>query len=336
MRHLTIGRSALFALIAALVVIASITGMGNAGADEHDRNTNRVRIVAQRIADGRIEFALLQATAQWQTAQLELNWSGSRILPAKRFFPAEPAHSGWHRASWQTLTSGDGTEFVVRIVARRLDAAIIEFGLQANGQTAPYLPDSRFFPANTAVGRWLRSSEINLNNVRDPVPANVPVRTGEVVLRSGNLDGYAWNGLEPTLYYGTEDDPLDDTLFTGVVARAKTDDDLYDTIRLQAACFPSGEYGVQFWEDGLPYDGGDPISVRYRINDGEVVSESWWASRDGDAVFTSADFERAIAGADKLVVRMSFYSRTLTATFTGLRAMWNTPVQPNLDYCGRY
>ena len=336
MRHIIIGRGALFALIAVLAVIASITGMGNAGADEHDRNTNRVRIVAQRIDDGRIEFALLQATAQWQAAQLELNWSGSRILPAKRFFPAEPAHNGWHRASWQTLTAESGAEFVVRIVARRLDDGRTEFGLQAHGQTAPYLPGSRFFPANTAVGRWLRSSEINLDEVSDPVPANVPLRTGEVVLRSGNLDGYTWNGLEATLYYGTKDDPLDDTLLTWVGARAKTDDDLYDTVRLQAACFPNGWYSVQLWEDSLPYDGGDPVFVRYRINDGEVVAESWWASRDGDAVFTSADFERAIAGADKLVVRMSFYSRTLTATFTGLRAMWNTPVQPNLDYCGRY
>ena len=334
MRYLTIGRSALFALAMLATIIAAIVGTGSAGADEHDLNTNRVLITAQRIDNGRIEFALLQAT--WPTGQDELDWSGSRILPATRFFPAEPAHNGWHRASWQTLTSGDGTEFVVRIVARRLDDGRTEFGLQANGQTAPYLPASRFFPANAAVGRWLRSSEINLNNVSDPVPANVPVRTGEVVLRSGNLDGYTWNGLEAILYYGTEDDPLDDTLFTWVGARANTDDDLYDTIRLQAACFPSGEYGVQFWEDGLPYDGDDPVSVRYRINDGEVVAESWWASRDGDSVFPSAEFELAIAGADKLVVRMSFYSRTLTATFTGLRAMWNTPVQPNLDYCGRY
>ena len=334
MGHLTIGRSALLVLTTALAAIASIIGTGSAGADEHDLNANRVRITAQRIDDGRIEFALLQAT--WPTGQDELDWTGSRILPAKRFFPAEPAHNGWLRASWQTLTTGDRTEYVVRIVARRLDDGRTEFGLQANGQTALYLPDSRFFPVSTTVGRWLRSSEINLVEVSDPVPANVPVRTGEVVLRSGNLDGYTWNGLEATLYYGTEDDPLDDTLFTWVGARAQTDDDLYDTIRLQAACFPSGEYGVQFWEDGLPYDGGDSISVRYRINDGEVVAESWWASRDGDSVFVSAEFERAIAGADKLVVRMSFFSRTLTATFTGLRAMWNTPVQPNLDYCGRY
>lgn len=335
MQHLTIRRSALFALIAALAVFATLAGTGSAGADEHDLNTNRVRITAQRIDNGRIEFALLQAT--WPTGQDELDWSGSRILPATRFFPAEPAHNGWHRASWQTLTSGDGTEFVVRIVARRLDDGRTEFGLQANGQTAPYLPASRFFPANAVVGRWLRSSEINLNNVSDPVPANVPVRTGEVVLRSGNLDGYTWNGLEPSLYYGTETDPLDGTLRTWVVARVTTDDNLYDTLRFQAGCY-DGDYFVSFWEDSLPYVGsGDWVPVRYRIDDSEIVSDSWVASSGNeDNVHTSRQFEREIAGADKLVVRMSFYSRTLTATFTGLRAMWNTPVQPNLDYCGRY
>ena len=326
MRHIIIGRGALFALIAVLAAFASIVGWDTASAQSSADDPNSVRITARFVEDGRIEFALLHR-------------SDSPILPSKRYFPASPSDDRWLYASAQTLTADDGTVYTVRIAARRLADGRTEFGMQAQratGWSNAHLPTSRFFPANTAVGRWLRSSQILLTEVGDPVPANVPLRTGEIFLRHANLDGYAWNGLEPSLYYGTENDPLDDTLFTWVVARANTDDDLYNTIRLQAACFPSGEYGVQFWEDGLPYDGGDPVSVRYRINDGEVVAESWWASRDGDSVFASAEFERAIAGADKLVVRMSFYSRTLTATFTGLRAMWNTPVQPNLDYCGRY
>ena len=46
-----------------------------------------------------------------------------------------------------------------RIVARRLDDGRTEFGWQpANGERI--LPRVRYFPAGTAVDRWLRSSEI--------------------------------------------------------------------------------------------------------------------------------------------------------------------------------
>lgn len=339
MRQLIIGRRPLFALITALAAIAGIIGTDNTRAvlPENDE----VSISARILDDGRIEFALWHVNLEWDSSY-QSEYVPGRVLPAARYFPSTPEEGRWLYSSVERVSfdrPGNFSSYDVRIAARRLPDGRTEFGLRrwlTTQWSDVLLPDSRFFPTNTAVGRWLRSSEISLTDVTDPVPTNVPVRTGDVVLRSANLDGYTWNGLEASLYYGTEDDPLDDTLFTWVGARTKTDDSLYDTIRIQAACLPSGSYNIQFWEDSLPYDGGDPVSVRYRIDDGEVSAESWYASRDGDSVFSSDEFERAIIGADKLVVRMSFYSRTLTATFTGLRAMWNTPVQPNLDYCGRY
>ena len=46
-----------------------------------------VRIVAQRVADGRTEFALQQRGADGR-------W-GERMLPTRRFFPANVAHGRW-------------------------------------------------------------------------------------------------------------------------------------------------------------------------------------------------------------------------------------------------
>ena len=62
-------------------------------------------------------------------------------------------------------------DVTVRIVARKLADGRVEFGLrqvQADGTYGPeILPRSRFFPADAAVGRWLRSSPLDLV---DPTP----------------------------------------------------------------------------------------------------------------------------------------------------------------------
>ena len=338
MRQLITERRALFALVAALATIASIIGEGAASAQTDSLDTNRVKIIARLLDGGRIEFALLQA--RYDRSTQALDWSGNPIKPSSRYFPASPDGNGWLYASPQALRVGGSIEYTVRIAARRLADGRTEFGLQprvGTGWGSMHLPPSRFFPADVVPGGgWLRSSEINLVDVDDPVPANVPV-SATAILRRADLDGYSWNGLEPTLYYGTKTDELDDTLFTWVVARARTDDRLWDTIRLQAGCL-DGRHHIWFWEDSLPFVASrDLVSVRWRIDDGEIVAERWSeSSGNEDTVYPSDRFKQAVVGADKLVVRMSFYSHTLTATFTGLRAMWNTPVQPNLDYCGRY
>lgn len=340
MRSLTIGRNVLLALVAALAAIAGISG-GQALADEHDTGTNRVRIVARLLEDARIEFALLHA--QWVDDDAPLSWSSAPILPRQRYFPASPRGDRWLYASPQTITTGGGAEYTVRIAARRLANGRTEFGLQVrqgSGWGATHLPASRFFPADAAPGGgWLRSSEINLDDAFNPVPDNVPIiaSSNGVVLRSGDLDNNRWNGLEPTLYYGTDRDALTDELRTWVVARARTDRSLWSTIRLQVGCY-GGVYFVSMWENILPDAGSDRVvSVRYHIDDGAAVEDAWPASDESDDIFVASDgFEQALRNANKLLVRLSFDSITLTATFTGLRELWTTPVQPNLDYCGRY
>ena len=63
-------------------------------------------------------------------------------------------------------------DVTVRIVARKLDDGRVEFGLrqeQADGTYGPeILPRARFFPTDAAVGRWLRSSPLDLV---DPTPS---------------------------------------------------------------------------------------------------------------------------------------------------------------------
>ena len=340
MRRLTIGRNVLLALVAALAAIAGVIG-GQVLADNHDTGANRIRIVARLLGDARIEFALLHAQRVGDDARLD--WSSAPILPRQRYFPASPRDDRWLYASPQMITTGGGAEYTVRITARRLANGRTEFGLQARqggGWGATHLPSSRFFPADAAPGRgWLRSSEINLDAVFNPVPDGVPViaPSDGVVLQRDDLDNNRWNGLEGTLYYGTERDALTDELRTWVVARARTYNSLWGTIRLQVGCY-GGVYFVSMWENVLPDAGSDRVvSVRYHIDDGAAVEDAWSASDESDNDFiASDDFGRALRNANKLLVRLSFDSITLTAAFTGLREMWSTPVQPNLDYCGRY
>ena len=63
-------------------------------------------------------------------------------------------------------------DVTVRIVARQLDDGRVEFGLRQEQADGSYgdeiLPRSRFFPADAEVGRWLRSSPLDLV---DPTPS---------------------------------------------------------------------------------------------------------------------------------------------------------------------
>ena len=125
-----------------------------------------VRITAQRVADGRTEFALQQRGEDG-------GW-GARILPARRFFPANVAHGRWLVSAPLTIQAqADSMSAAtpdplseVRITARRLGDGRTEFGLQQRGSDGQWgerlLPQRRFFPANVATGRWLVSSPLTI------------------------------------------------------------------------------------------------------------------------------------------------------------------------------
>ena len=122
---------------------------------------SQIRVVARRIADGRTEFAV-------QLRRVGAEW-GERVLPDRRYFPAEAAEDRWLRSSPVSVEEWVGTGAgvrEVRVVARRLGDGRTEFGLRFRGEDGVWsgtrLPQRRFFPAEVAVDRWLVSSPLDI------------------------------------------------------------------------------------------------------------------------------------------------------------------------------
>ena len=101
-------------------------------------------------------------------------------------------------------------DVTVRIVARQLADGRVEFGLrqeQANGTYGEtILPRSRFFPADAEVGRWLRSSPIDLTAAPRATPTRTPsTSTGDWEYFTGanvegNFEGYGLYAFEHSGY----------------------------------------------------------------------------------------------------------------------------------------
>lgn len=72
------------------------------------------------------------------------------------------------------------SDVTIRIVAQRLEDGRVEFGViqqQPNGTWSDrILPRARYFPADAEVGRWLRSSPIDLASTG--TTQSTPARTG--------------------------------------------------------------------------------------------------------------------------------------------------------------
>ena len=118
------------------------------------------RIVAQLLADGRIEFGFQPEGRE-------------RILPRSRFFPTNSV-GAWLVSSAVTH-EGDN---LGRITAMRHDDGRVEFGFIPTGGER-ILPRSRFFPVDARVNRWLRSSVINVSDVSAPAVGESEPATSE-------------------------------------------------------------------------------------------------------------------------------------------------------------
>ena len=161
-------RPAAVVLLVVLIVSAIPTAAAAqevVGDTAGDASEVEVRIVARRLASGRVEFGLQQRGGDG-------SW-GDRLLPSRRFFPADAGVGRWLSSSRLVLSvdatafEDPGAEVDVRIVARRLASGRVEFGLQQRGGDGSWgerlLPSRRFFPPATGVGRWLSSSRLVLS-----------------------------------------------------------------------------------------------------------------------------------------------------------------------------
>ena len=145
--------------VAGLLAVLGVTAITASGAGHE----TEVRITAQRLADGRTEFALQQREA-------DDGWS-ERLLPRARFFPAAATVGRWLSSTPLTVRAPDagddaeGTE--VRITAQRLADGRTEFALQERDADGAWgerlLPRARFFPATATVGRWLSSTPLTVS-----------------------------------------------------------------------------------------------------------------------------------------------------------------------------
>lgn len=150
-------------MVAAMLVVVSLLGIRGAAAQSAPGEVE-VRVAAQRLADGRTEFALQERVGG--------SW-GERRLPSSRFFPANASVGRWLASSPLTVevqpegmqTASGGTSVEVRVAAQLVADGRIEFALQervGGSWGERRLPRARFFPANARVGRWLASSALTV------------------------------------------------------------------------------------------------------------------------------------------------------------------------------
>ena len=144
----------LLAVVGGTAVAAPVVGQESA-ADE-------VRIVARKLADGRVELGLQQRGDEGV-------WGETR-LPRARLLPTTAQVGRWLSSS--PLPAGAGE---VRIAARRLDDGRVEIGLQQRESGGSWsdrrLPRARFLLATVRAGRWLAGSPLSIGSLSHSQPA---------------------------------------------------------------------------------------------------------------------------------------------------------------------
>ena len=110
--------------------------------------TVEIRIRAQPLADGRIEFGV---RLEGETEPLTID---------RRFLPAAPGVNRWLLSSRMRLNEAvEG-----HVIARRLADGRTEFGFRITGR-GDVFPASRFVPSDAEAERWLSSSVISIRSV---------------------------------------------------------------------------------------------------------------------------------------------------------------------------
>ena len=150
------------ACVAAVMALAVLGGtlVGSPVAGQHSVDIE-ARIVARKIADGRIEFGLQERAPGGSWSEI--------VLPTSRFFPTTATVDRWLASSRVAVgldESIGGYRGHARLVARKIADGRIEFALQQREADTSWgdiqFPTSRFFPATATVDRWLASSVLSL------------------------------------------------------------------------------------------------------------------------------------------------------------------------------
>ena len=169
-----------------LLAVITLAGLSALAQTAHaSAGEIEVRVAAQRLADGRTEFAL-------QERREGEEW-GERRLPRSRFLPAGASVGRWLASSPLAVGLPGVSEVEVRVASRLLEGGRMEFALQERREGEEWgerrLPRSRFLPAGASVGRWLSSSPLAAS-LPDPVGdvARVEVRVATQLLSDGRME----------------------------------------------------------------------------------------------------------------------------------------------------
>ena len=307
------------ALIVVLVTLVALALPTRASAELSSSGVE-LRIAAQRLDDGRTEFAL----QVWDGER----W-GERVLPRSRFFPTTAGVDDWLNSSVLNLDSGH----TVRISAKRLADDRIEFALQQNigGEWADrLLPRPRFFPANVAAGRWLYSGRlepVGYVPFQSRAPAVGGVSTFSNWFETADGDGY-YSGAEVRAEangHGTE----------------ATGGNVIFMIRCDVFPDSAGELGINATAFQRLSGARRTISLTYQLDDDEPVAAEWNVA--GDPLNA---YGVSLAAPDP----QTLFERLRTASSIRLQAagspdvdvtfditdLYKTGIQENLDQCGNY
>ena len=169
---------------AGVAVLLTLLVGGDAHAALVPVGTTEVRITAQRLDDGRTEFAL-------QERRADGGW-GERLLPRLRFAPASATVGRWLSSSELTVRApgtDSGARAELRIVAQRIDDDRLEFALQERGAGGIWgervLPRKRLFPSDPKVEQWLVASAIEVS-LLESAPGVLVSEESFVSVSSGN------------------------------------------------------------------------------------------------------------------------------------------------------
>ncbi len=184
-------RLTVLTVLAALAI--TLIGLGVSAAPAHGTGDEvEVRVAAQRLADGRTEFALQERRADGE-------W-GERRLPLARFFPADTRVGRWLGSSPLTVRAPGASEgapgLEVRVAAQLLLDGRMEFALQERQADGAWgerrLPRARFFPADARVRRWLVSSPLTVVTVPAPPDGTPESDRAALVALYEATDGANW------------------------------------------------------------------------------------------------------------------------------------------------
>ena len=286
-----------------------------------------VRISARVLDDGRTELALQQRSdGEW----------GDRVLPRARFFPAEAEQDQWLNSTPLTIeTTGHESD-------DKLDEEL-RSAKEELAKTQQALADAQKL-VGVDIAELIAELEAAEQALED---ANAPPKIVREVSEATYADGRITTSVAPFEPYGVTGASIETELFIRP-EQQQTGSNL--VLGLGISC--NAAHGViEVGLRGFTSEYSSDPTVEYRVSPKpadtrEVTTEQWTLQRDWSS--NDANSSKAISQFSTRVYHWLRNAETLDVTIFGpdfeedielsfdLDGVFETLVQPNLDYCGQY